>query len=386
MKLKAPRGYLVILTVLTGLVVPLCTVRNAYAYHPFGSKMLEVALTGSAGGFFDDNILFTKSAKKSDWITELVGGLRATYTGRRQTFDLLVDDQEQLYSRYSTYTNNSQNVRLSYQNELSRYDHLGVKDSFQHYYNPQNFEDAFGRTSGQYGYVTNETDVTYTRDVSEKLSLTATAGGGVNLIDKKVGNDSYEMRAGTSGAYSLSTKWSLLAAYDFSMRTIKNGPQATIHAITGGTRFYFTDRLSWEGVGGIQVADNFSHEIKVRPYFQTSLTGQFDKKTTGVLQFIQRSETTSYSQNMFDQWRVSAEVTRSLTDRLRAAVTGFYGRGEYQSINLKNDLLGVSGSLTYEISRYFQVVASYSFSFNDSNQNTSDYIKNMASVKIVFSF
>ncbi len=386
MKLKAPRIYPVILLVLTGLTVSFYAGRTAYAYHPFGSKMLEVAMTGNVGGFFDDNITYAKSSKKSDWVTDLVAGLRATYTGKKHYLDLIANDREQLYSRYSEFTNNSQDVRLDYRYDRTKYDRIGLKSSFRHYYSPEEFSDAFGRTNGQYAYTTSETDMTYTRDVSQRLSLTATAGMGINILDKKAGDNSSEIRAGASGVYSLSTKWSLLGAYDFSARKFKNGPSSTMHTITGGTRFYFTDRLFWEGVGGLQIADNFSHQIKLAPYIQTSLNGQIDKKTTGKILFSEYSEATSYSQNMFNQWRASADLTRVLWKRLSAFVIAFYGRGEYKTINQKNDLLGANGGLTYDFNEHFKAVAGYSFSMNSSNVNSNEYTKNVATAKIVFTF
>lgn len=386
MKWKTLKRYLVIIPLFSGLMTPFYAPAVTLAYYPFASKKLEVAVTGSGGEVYDSNITLAKNGKKADLITELVGGLKAIYTGKRHLLDLLVEDKEEIYAKHSRYTNNSQNAQVNYQYERTQYDRFGLTGSMDHYYNPQDFEDAFGRTGGQYSYWTFQTDGSYTRDVSQRFSLTATVGGGINIIEKEAGTDSYNLRAGLSGYYKLSNKWGLLGGYDFAFREFDGGPHSTIHALTGGTRYYFTDRLFWDGIGGFQIVDNFSNDILVRPYIQTSLNGQLDKKTTAKILYSQRTETTSYSESVFDQWRTSLVLTRQLWGRLSANASAFYGQGKYKSRGTQDDYLGASGGLAYEINEHFKITANYTFTMQHSKPSSNDYNKTVASLRAVFNF
>ncbi len=386
MELKTLKRYRLVISLVIGLSAPFYSSPVVFAYYPFASKELEVGVTGSAGEVYDSNITYAKNSKKADLITELAAGLKATYTGQKTLFDLLLNDKEQIYSKHSTYTNNSQNVRLNYQYERTKYDRIGVTGSFDHYYNPQDFEQAFGRTGGQYSYITSQTGVSYTRDVSQRLSLTAAAGGGINILEKEAGTNSYQLRAGLSGIYSLSNKWSLLGAYDFNFREFKNGPNTGIHAMTGGTRYYFTDRLFWDGIGGLSIATGSSGDVKVNPYIETSLNGEIDKKTTAKILFSQKTETTSYEESLFQQWRTSVVLTRQLWARLGANFSAFYGQGKYTALNQKDDYLGVNGGLSYEINEHFKITANYAFTNQTSKPSSNDYTKNVASLRLVGNF
>lgn len=386
MKLKTLRCYLIVIPSVIGLIAPFCAPPSALAYYPFASKKLEVEATGSAGSVYDSNITFNKSAKKADLITELIGGLKAIFTGKKNLLDLWVQDKEQIYSKYSQFTNNSQNVLMNYQYERTQHDRIGFRGRMDHYYTPEDFDQAFGRTGGQFSYLTGQGDLSYTRDVSQRLSLTATGGGGINVIEKGSGTDSYNLRAGLSGDYKVSNKWSLLGGYDFSFRGFKGGAHSTIHAFTAGTRYYFTDRLFWEGIGGFQIVDNFSGDILVRPYIQTSLNGELDKKTTVKFLYSQRSETTSYSRNVFDQWRTSVLLTRRLWSRLNANLAAFYGQGKYKASGNEDHYLGMNGGLAYEINEHFKVTGNYAFTRQDSKPSSNDYTKNLASLRVIFKF
>lgn len=386
MKFSTRKFYLIAIPMVMGSLTLLGFSSQVWAYHPFDSQAVDMTVTGNTGEVVDDNITFTKNSKKSDWITELVAGVKTVITGKKHLLDLFAEDKQQIYAKHSNFTNNSQNVQLGYLYDRTKRDRIGFLSIFRHYYNPEEFSDAFGRTAGQYSYMTSQTDLNYTRDVTKRLTLTATGGGGISIIDKKVGTNSSEFRGGASGEYKMSTKWSLLSAYNFSMRTFKGGIRNMIHAMTAGTRFYFTDRLFWDVIGGFQIIDTADGDILGKPYVQTSLNGEINKKTTARIFYSQRTETTSYSQSIFSQWRLSADITRKLWKKLSAFLSAFYGHGKYQSTNIEENYLGLTGGLVYEISEHFKIVGNYSFSKKTSDQNDNEYNKNVASLRIVFTF
>ncbi|MFH0985714.1 MAG: outer membrane beta-barrel protein, partial [Candidatus Omnitrophota bacterium] len=130
----------------------------------------------------------------------------------------------------------------------------------------------------------------------------------------------------------------------------------------------------------------FSPVVRVRPYPQTSLNGQLYKKTTVKILYSQRSETTSYSESVFDQWRTSIVLTRQLTDRLSANGSAFYGQGKYKSRGTQDDYLGTNGGLAYEISEHFKIAANYTYTMQHSKPSSNDYNKTVASLRAVFNF
>ena len=107
-------------------------------------------------------------------------------------------------------------------------------------------------------------------------------------------------------------------------------------------------------MGGVDFIDSYSGREYTEPYVNVSLNDDVNDRTNASLSFSKRFDTVSYSQDLFDQWQVSANIKHELFQKLNGTLSAFYGSGEYIGTAVTNNLVGSSVGLTYDISDHWQ--------------------------------
>ena len=356
---------------------------DSYAFR-FGN--IDIDLRGKLDNTYDDNITYLPNDEKADFYTTPSVGLGAKYEGKRLSFDISGDFNQDVFYTYHKFDNMSENAALNLLYELSSHDTLTLIDSFTHDYDARSFEAAFGRTSGRYSYYWNNLDLTMTHEITKQFSLAARFADYVSLYDRSGLSNSVYNKFGGLFQYYLSSITMFFGSYDYSVRTFSTGGSPSSNVFALGLRQYFTKKLYLEGQGGIELIKPFGGGDETRPYYMVSLIGDLDENTRASLSYLKEDYTTTYSKDLFSYWRFSGDFSRKLLERLWLSLSAFYGNGEYKVVTTKEKYTGASLGLTYDITKDIQGSINYTYSQTDSNVDANDYTKNVIRLRIKMEF
>ncbi len=357
---------------LIGLVV-LCVTQNLYAGNA------EIKIRASAGQKYDDNINFgTQGNKLADFVSTLSTGMSLSYETQRTLTQVIANVTQELYWKYTENQNTAEDLTFSLKQALTKHDNILMSDSFTHTYEPQTFDEEFARVGGRFSYFRNRFDIGYLRDFSEQFTTKIGYGNDLDISNNADLLDSYVNRASVEGRYALSSKRSVFATYDFLHRELDpRGGQANINTLSGGLREYFTEQLSLEGRVGIDIVDSYNDKRYYKPLYTATLTDQLNERTAANLSFTQRYSTNPYTSDVFNSWRISGALNSQLNSRLSTTASIFYGRGEYISLNIEDNLIGGNIGFSYDLNKYLKANVSYTYSETTSNVSSREYRKNV---------
>ena len=384
------RSKLLILAILSGIFIAPSS--RAEAYHPFESKKLDVAIEASAGETFDDNVTFTKTNKKWDLVSELDVGLRAKYEGRQHLLDLKGGTTQQIFARESDFNNNAQNADLKYEYLMTDKDTLRFKNNFKHYEEARSFDDQFGSTNGRYSRLRNRADLEYMRLFSSQWSGTLKYGNEFNLLSRSDLRDSMINRAGFNIDYARSSATIYSLIYEFLHHAfeeagINPSVNANVNTIALGIKRYLSEKLFIDGRGGLDLIHDFANDFIIKPLFTVSLNAELDEKTQlQIFKYETRSTTSSFQSSVFTAHQVSVGARRQVSERLSVNGAAFYGRGDFESTDTKDNFFGLNASLNYDLTEDLKATLSYSFNFVDSTDSFREYARNMAMIKLAYVF
>ena len=347
---------------------------------------VEGKLSAGASEVYDDNITYTKSNKVHDFITRPWVGISAAYNGKTTTFSASGRYYHELYADNSNFDNNGGDFTATVNSELSKSDRINISDTFSRAYEPRSFEDVFGYTGGRYSSTRNRVNLGYARDISQHIGMSLRYSNEYNTYSRSDIAKSYLNTAGVEGAYIVSSDLSFIGAYDFTRRDFDPGSAATTNTLSGGVRKFFTKQVYFDGIAGADFIDSYSGRNYIKPMAAVSLTDDINDRTNAKLSFSKRFDTVSYSQDLFDQWRVSAGLSHELTQKLRGSLNAFYGRGKYIGTGVANKLIGSTVGLTYDITDNWRADASYSFLREDSSAALGGYKKNTVTLGLTAEF
>ncbi|MBN2097698.1 MAG: outer membrane beta-barrel protein [Candidatus Omnitrophica bacterium] len=358
----------------------------ATAAFGFDAEDLDVQVRANVSETYDDNITFAHQDAKKDFITSFSLGTDLKYEQKMRSLSLAANIFQQLFADCSDFNNTSQDLSLDYKQELSKYARLSLLNRFSHSYEPRSFEDAFGRSGGRYSYYRNRFSLGYIKDISKQLSVGARYANELNEISREDLADSYLNNFGLDATYFLSSNNILSGSYDFSNRNFNPGSSASTNSLATGLRHYFTEQLYFDGRAGLDIINSFFEKSYTKPLIFAALTSDIDETAQASLSFSQQYTTTSYTQDLFKQWRLSAALNKQLFKRLNCALSAFYGEGEYVSSSITDELNGASCSLRYDLNEQLTGTLSYSYTSVDSNLNTREYSKNRISLRLSYDF
>lgn len=347
---------------------------------------IEIKPQVTVSQIFDDNITSANANRKKDFITDLSIGLDMKYEGKTDIFGLVGTIRQQLFARESGFNNVSQSLNCNFQKEFSKYDRVDITNNFLHAEEPGSFQDSFGRTSGRYSYCRNRFEFEYVKDLSKPLALLLRYGSEFYNVSRDDLSDSFLHHAGIEIDFIQNWNSRFLLGYDFSIREFDPGNNVSTHDITLGYQRMLNKQLTLKTNVGISFIDAFGSEDLTEPDFSVSLKNEVDETTTFDISFQKDSNSTASTQDIFDSWRVAAGFVRQLARRLSLALSTFYGKGEYNTLNIKDTFTGAKARLNYDLSENSRVFIAYAFSETDSNSKTRCYDKNTTSFGFTFQF
>ena len=191
-------------------------------------------VTGFVSTAYDSNVTFVNDNEKADSVTNLTVGLGAKQEGKTYQLNAAGNITQHLFARNSSFNNNSQDINIDFQKEISKYDRFSLSNRFVHAEEPSSFEDDFGRTSGRYSYYRNTFNSTYTRDLSKHISVESHYGNQNYTTSQAGANDSLLHSVGLDISYIQSSATAYLLGYDFTTRHINTIGNANVHTDFNG--------------------------------------------------------------------------------------------------------------------------------------------------------
>jgi len=346
---------------------------------------LDFNVRASASERYDSNINYANGGK-SDYITTLAGGLDASYEGHTSSMALTGNIDQDIFALNPKFDNLSEDISFKYMQDLSKIDGIVIKDVLEHTYEPRSFEDALGRTTGRYSYFRNRLNVDYNRELSKQFSMALRYFGQIDIFSLSTLSDSYLNQGGGELSYYLNSQSIIFASYDFIVRKFSPGSDATTNRVGGGARQYFTDQLYFDVSGGADFIDDYDNSRSTNPYVIATITDDITEKTTVNASFRKEVYTVPYSQDMYNYWEISGVATSRILKRLDGSCRVFYGRGEYVNSGTTDDLFGLNAGATYEMTKYFNFNASYSYYSDISDVDARSYNKNVVKFSLAGKF
>jgi len=372
-------AHFIIATSIISLTVFLLMPMSAYPW-------LDIKVEGSVSEIYDDNTTFTEENEKSDSITNLTLSLAVKYEGKTQTLKFIGHINQQIFAENHGFNNTSQDFDLIFSSELSKYDRISLENVFTHTYEPRSFEEAFGRTGGRYSYYRNRFNFNYTKDISKQFSLITRYANEINEISREDLKDSYLNKVGFEVDYFTSFATLLLFSYGFANRKFEYSKDASIQTMAIGIRPYISKRVYFDGKIGVDFINSYNDKGYSKPLILASLTDEISRNTRAGLSFAKQYNTDAYTEDIFNYWQTSAFFKRELLKRLRYSLSGFYGEGEYVSLDIIDKLWGANIALTYDFREKLRGNLGYTYSDLDSTDVSREYIKNTVFLSLTVEF
>jgi len=346
----------------------------------------DVKVLTSLTETYDDNVAYTSTNEKDDFITRARIGLSALYEAKTESLELRGNIIHHKYADYDNYDNTSEDLSVTAHKEFSAYDRAIFSDTFTHAEEPSSFEDEFGRTSGRYSYNRNRLNIAYSREFSKEFTLIARYLNDFDTYSRSDLSDSMQNRIGFEGDYMISSDTTVYGMYDFYHRDFDPGSSATINSFSAGGRQYLTDHTFADAGLGYDLIHSFNNKDYIKPHFSASLTDDFDETTRLSASYDKRYYTNASTQDLFDYWRASLAFNKRLLQRLGFNTSVFYGKGRYTTFDIKDTLKGAAAGLSYDVSDNVTAGLNYSYSKTTSNYASRAYERNTISVSITAAF
>ncbi len=346
----------------------------------------EVHATAGVKTAYDDNITYTSTNRLSDFVTNLEAGLNILQQGPTHQLSIKTDVIEEIFAHHGGLDNTAEGLNLDFKQNLSKHDKIELTDVLNHSYSPTSFQEAFGRTNGYYGTLTNETGISYTHDYSSQLSQEAHFNDTISQASKHGFVDSVLYQGGTKLSYSMDSADIFSQSYDYTQRDFRNGPNASINSLVTGYRRYFTPQFYADLGVGPDFIHSFQGKDNIKPHFLAALTDDANANTKVSLTFEKHETTGIYTENLFDSWQVALNLNQQLTQRLSAYMSAFYGEGRYDAIDVHTKFAGVQTQLNFAINKRTTLALGYSFSDSQSNSSSFSYKKNYVFLSVNVTF
>ncbi len=336
---------------------------------------------------YDDNVTFAHVDPVHDSRSDLSLGLNLDREGKDYNFNIDGLVMRQMFMRNSSFDNTIENFKADYSLELSKYDQVTSSDTFFHGEDPASFADAFGRSGGRYSTYHNSYNLGYRHAMNETSFWDLRYI--TDLTDFSRAGMSDSVLNGFSGdvGYEFSSKVTMKMNYGYNLRKFYPGKSATENAVSTLCRYSFSKQLYLDAETGLDLIHAYDGKDFVKPMYRLGLVNDVNATTrTSLTMLDKRCTTIAYAQDLWDEWRVTADITKELTNTIRGVVSAFYGKGEYVAANTSSRFTGMDVGIVYELTRKAELNLHYSYIQDDASTPGMGYIKNAVSVGVNIKF
>ncbi len=349
------KNYLIISTIVCGVLF-LLTISSAGAYEielppHYG---LTVKFIGTATETYSNNITFAEDDKNKieDFVTSLSLGLDLRLEGKRRNMGLTGRINRQVRTGSVDSINASENLSANFSTAFSEYDSISFNNSFSHTQVPETFAEAFGRLRGRLNLYNINTNLQYNREISKYFNFGTTYSYRQNWSDEEGTTDSHRNNIGLTASYNHSERINFPLSYSYADSSSGEGERIYIQTMSAGMGVRITEYLSIGTNYGANISSIKSKRTTNENLdFSLVLSKEYliDRKSTARIHYSRGVNITPDRDEIFNNWKVTADLHRDFLKDLSGNLSSFYGEGKFVSEGVTDKLLGASIGLNYKI-------------------------------------
>lgn len=355
---------------------------NSYAFR---YRNYDITLSGDLKQVYDSNINFDKENETDGFRTDASISLGLNRAWRRATLGLNGSVAHGIYNQNSDIGTGSETLKLNFGYEPSAYTSLQLTDSFNHYKEPTNFQEEFGRISGRFNTYVNSFSLGLTRQISKDFSAAASYGNYIVRQDEGTDWDSNSAGIRLNYNYSVDKIFHFGYRYAFGKRSGEDSGTAN-HSVFFGAEKYFTQRLTLKGQIALGRNDSDASDNTTTSSIQLSLNQELDRRSAARLSFALYNSDLTSGDSTSNNWQITGDLRRELSDKINGYANIFYGEGTFRDIEGKDKLLGVGSKIDYEVTERMRGYLSYSFSYLRSTDETRGYNRHMIGLGVSYGY
>jgi len=365
---------LIILVIFCILAVMLVlTPSNSYAFR---YKNFDIYIKGDLFQVYDSNINFDKDNETDGFRTDASISLGLNRSWRRANLNLNGSIAHGIYNNNSDIGTGSESLRLNFEYEPSAYMSFQLTDSFSHSKEPTSFQEEFGRITGRFNTYVNSFSLGLTRQISKDFSATASYGN--TIVRKDEGSDWDAHSAGIRLNYNYSVDKIFHFGYQYAFSKTRGEDSGSAgHSVFFGAEKYFTQRLTLSGQVSLGRNDSDASDSNTSSSVSVSLNQEFDRITSARLSFALYNSDIMQGDSSSNNWQISGDVKRELSDKFNGSANVFYGEGTFRDIVGKDKLFGIGSKIDYEVTQRLRGNLNYSFSNLRSTDETRGYHRHL---------
>ena len=358
---------------------------NAY---PFNYEGKDIEVSANMSETYDDNINSSED-KEEDYKTDFMFSIGTRYEGKLSSLQFDGQIRHEMFSKHDEANNTSGGFTLNLQKGITQYDIISLSNTFSRTFDPGagGFESEFGRSEGRSKTTQNTMSIGYSRDISEQVSANISYTNGMNRTSGETITESNQDSYAIQMNYAYSVATGLFASYNYSKQTFEGSESYPSESVSAGFKQVITNQISINGSIGVDFVE-FSNGKNTGESIGISLTDEVDEKNVVVIGFTKNKQIASDKEDLFDSWRVTGSLKRQLSDKVGSSFSGFYGQGENIQSEVRDELLGASLSIGYEI--YKNLNGNLSYSYSDRKLSnpyvTGGYDRNLISIGLAMVF
>lgn len=374
----------------TASLLLLCAITCSHTATSYAAQSIGTVdwdIHGNAAGVYDDNLTSRNEDPLDDYLTRLSIGVDLINESPNHLLQFTGDISQDIFSQYDDFNNNAQRFFVNFENYITKYDKLVLQNNFTNTEDPRNFEDTFGREEGRYRYVRNNFSARYIRELQKHLRLLIRYANEFYNPSLARIRESIRNQYGAGMEYDVTSNLTLQGDYEYGQREFNESQSASWHGVYGGWKYAFAERLTWSLKAGVDFLENFDGSNNANENIESTIGYDYSETTHLAIKINKSVTANAYSEDLFDQWNISASAQKELSERLSAQVTSFlYGEGEYERSGRKDEFVGLQVGFEYELTEDVLCYARYHLRDVDSSLESETYTKNTTSLGVQFSF